>query len=178
MYCYSRFIWVLLVAASSLLGITACGTDPEKAIAPPKDAAPTVADERPVVPDAQVLLTELPELRQTLYFEPQVFDLSVQQQLQIDPIAVRLRQHPDSYVIVVGHGNEFSDEDQNVAISYERAFSVAIYIASVFGIEEERIQVVAAGSTEATMDSRPTRVEIVSPKSIVRTLSPNTEPQF
>ncbi|MBC7004512.1 OmpA family protein [Photobacterium sp. BZF1] len=138
-----------------------------------------------VVPNAQILLTELPELRTTVYFDMESFDLTPDGQLLLDPIAVRLRQHPDSYVIVVGHSDEFANEDDNIGLSYERAFTVAIYISSVFGVEEERIQIVSAGSTEplSTGDrpvdrQRNRRVEVLSPKSIVRTLSPTNDARF
>ncbi|WP_082008420.1 OmpA family protein [Photobacterium gaetbulicola] len=138
-----------------------------------------------VVPNAQILLTELPELRTTVYFDAESYELTPEGQLLLDPIAIRLRQHPDSYVIVVGHGDDFDNEDNNIGLSYERAFTVAIYISSVFGVEEERIQIVSAGSTEplssgsrAVDKQRNRRVEVVSPKSIVRTLSPTNDAKF
>lgn len=138
-----------------------------------------------VVPKAQILLTELPELRTSVYFDVESYELTPDGQLLLDPIAVRLRQHPDSYVIVVGHGDDFANEDDNIGLSYERAFTVAIYISSVFGVEEERIQIVSAGSSEplssgtrAVDKQRNRRVEVVSPKSIVRTLSPTNDARF
>ncbi|WP_051902110.1 OmpA family protein [Photobacterium sanctipauli] len=133
------------------------------------------------VPHAQVLLTQLEELRTTVYFSEQSYDLTSDGQLLIDPVAVRLRQHPDSYVVVIGHSDDFTSEEDNIALSYERAFSVAIYISSVFGVEEERIQIVAAGDTEPLQGSSSAlqnkRVEIVSPKAVVRTLNPNRNQQ-
>ncbi|MCQ1056908.1 OmpA family protein [Photobacterium sp. DNB23_23_1] len=147
--------------------------------------APSSGSNENVVPDAQILLAELPELRTTVYFDSKSYDLTSDGQLLLDPIAVRLRQHPDSYVIVVGHSDDFSNEDDNVGLSYERAFTIAIYISSVFGVEEERIQIVSAGSTEPLSSGsrevdkqRNRRVEVVSPKSIVRTLSPANDAKF
>lgn len=146
---------------------------------------PSSSSNENVVPNAQILLTELPELRTTVYFDIESYDLTSEGQLLLDPIAVRLRQHPDSYVIVVGHSDDFSSEDDNVGLSYERAFTIAIYISSVFGVEEERIQIVSAGSTEplssgsrAVDKQRNRRVEVLSPKSIVRTLSPANDTRF
>lgn len=167
------------MAAALVLG---CGNGSDN-VTPPATIQSSGSDN--VVPNAQILLTELPELRTTVYFDMESFDLTPDGQLLLDPIAVRLRQHPDSYVIVVGHSDEFANEDDNIGLSYERAFTVAIYISSVFGVEEERIQIVSAGSTEplSTGDrpvdkQRNRRVEVLSPKSIVRTLSPTNDARF
>lgn len=138
-----------------------------------------------VVPNAKILLTEIPEMRQTLYFEKDKYELNAVNQLRLDPIAVRLRQHPDSFIVVVGHSDDSGNEEDNVILSYERAFSVAIYISSVFGVEEERIQIVAAGNSEriaqgsTEMERRQNRrVEVLSPKAIVRTLSATPDPKY
>lgn len=144
------------------------------------NSPPVTANNTTVVPNAQILLTELPEMRQVIYFDKNSYDLNVKSQFLLDPIAVRLRQHPDSFLVVVGHSDDSSDEEDNIILSYERAFSVAIYISSVFGVEEERIQLVAAGSSER-VSTGPSeqerkenrRVEVLSPKAIVRTLSPH-----
>ncbi|PSU60221.1 OmpA family protein [Photobacterium aphoticum] len=134
----------------------------------------------PYVPDAKLLLAKLPEASTTVYFSAKAADISVQDQLSIDPIAVRLRQHPDSYVLVIGHADEYPEEDDNIALSFERAFNVAIYISSVFGIEEERIQIVSAGSAEKGLSpaSEFRRVDIISPEAIVRTFNPTHEHSF
>ncbi len=87
-------------------------------------------------------------MRQTVYFSKDSYELDAINQLELDSIAVRLRQHPDSFIVVVGHSDDSGNEEENVVLSYERAFSVAIYISSVFGVEEERIQIVAAGYSE------------------------------
>ncbi|WP_299013295.1 OmpA family protein [uncultured Photobacterium sp.] len=138
-----------------------------------------------VVPNPQILLTELPEMRQVIYFDSNSYDLSVRNQFLLDPLAIRLRQHPDSFIVVVGHSDDSANEEDNIILSYERAFSVAIYIASVFGVEEERIQIVAAGSSERLSIGKSEkekqenrRVEVLSPKAIVRTLSANQDLQY
>lgn len=170
---------LIFVFVSFVLG---CGNGSDS-VTPPTSTQSSGSEN--VVPNAQILLTELPELRTTVYFDMESYDLTPDGQLLLDPIAVRLRQHPDSYVIVVGHGDDFTNEDDNVGLSYERAFTVAIYISSVFGVEEERIQIVSAGSTEPlSTGTRPVdkqrnrRVEVLSPKSIVRTLSPTNDAKF
>ncbi|KLV03315.1 hypothetical protein ABT56_19490 [Photobacterium aquae] len=176
--------WIKHFAAVSVIVIlTACSNDNNSdnvTTDPPSLQQPsseTVKDSN--IPDAKVMLTEVTEMSTTLYFEPNNFELDSSTQLLIDPIAVSLRQHPDRHVIIVGHGDDFADEDDNIAISYERAFSVAIYIASVFGIDEERIQVVSAGSSEPMEgNGQNRRVDVISPKAIVRTLSPHNEPKF
>ncbi|UXI04089.1 OmpA family protein [Photobacterium sp. TY1-4] len=124
-------------------------------------------------------------MRQTVYFDKDSYLLNDDGQRMLDPIAIRLRQHPDSYVIVIGHSDDSGTEEENVVLSYERAFTVAIYIASVFGIEEERIQLVAAGNSDPVTNvdqpherQRNRRVEVLSPQVIVRTLSPISEPAF
>ncbi|MCG7586698.1 OmpA family protein [Photobacterium sp. OFAV2-7] len=138
-----------------------------------------------VVPSARILLTELPEMRQTVYFEKDSYELDATNQRDLDPIAVRLRQHPDSFIVVVGHSDDSGNEEENIVLSYERAFSVAIYISSVFGVEEERIQIVAAGYSEkiakgsSEVEKRKNRrVEVLSPKAIVRTLSATPDPKY
>ena len=172
-----------------LFAITAlalgCGNGSDNVTQNTPATSPSSSSNSNVVPNAQILLTELPELRTTVYFDMESYDLTPDGQLLLDPIAVRLRQHPDSYVIVVGHSDDFTEEDDNIGLSYERAFTVAIYISSVFGVEEERIQIVSAGSTEplssgtrAVDKQRNRRVEVLSPKSIVRTLSPTNDAKF
>ncbi|MGR5148534.1 OmpA family protein [Photobacterium alginatilyticum] len=138
-----------------------------------------------VVPSAKILLTELPEMRQTVYFDKDSYELDATNQRDLDAIAVRLRQHPDSFIVVVGHSDDSGNEEENIVLSYERAFSVAIYISSVFGVEEERIQIVAAGFSEkiakgsSEADKRKNRrVEVLSPKAIVRTLSATPDPKY
>lgn len=137
------------------------------------------------VPSAKILLTELPEMRQTIYFAKDSYELDAINQLELDSIAVRLRQHPDSFIVVVGHSDDSGNEEENVVLSYERAFSVAIYISSVFGVEEERIQIVAAGYSERIAKGKTEaekqknrRVEVLSPKAIVRTLSASPDPKY
>ncbi|WP_245905449.1 OmpA family protein [Photobacterium lipolyticum] len=129
-------------------------------------------------PDAKMLLVNLPERREVVFFEKGSYELSIDNQRVLDPIAIRLRQHPDSQLIVIGHSDDNGSDEYNLTLSFERAFSVAIYISSVFGIEEERIQLVALGNDEplsmgnseqAKQQNR--RVEVISPKAIVRTLS-------
>ncbi|UTV30045.1 OmpA family protein [Photobacterium atrarenae] len=124
-------------------------------------------------------------MRQTIYFEKDSYALESDNQRILDPIAIRLRQHPDSYVIVIGHSDDSGTEEENIVLSYERAFSVAIYIASVFGVEEERIQLVAAGESDPVTAGNTEkerqqnrRVEVLAPQVIVRTLSPTSEPAF
>ena len=179
---FSRVL--IIVAAVFSFG---CGNGGDGVTPAPTSQADTsqASNSGNVVPNAQILLTELPELRTTVYFDIESFELTPDGQLLLDPIAVRLRQHPDSYVIVVGHSDEFTTEDDNIGLSYERAFTVAIYISSVFGVEEERIQIVSAGSTEPLSSGdrpidkqRNRRVEVLSPKSIVRTLSPTNDAKF
>ena len=140
---------------------------------------------QPIVPNPTILLTELPEMRQVIFFDKDSYHLDIEDHLLLDPLAIRLRQHPDSYLIVVGHSDDDGSEEDNIILSYERAFSVAIYISSVFGIEEERIQLVAAGNSEPITAGRTEvdrqknrRVEVLSPKAIVRTLSAIQAPQF
>ncbi|WP_258191562.1 OmpA family protein [Photobacterium profundum] len=109
------------------------------------------------------------------------YELSVKNQQLLDPIALRLKLHLDSYLIVIGHSDDAGSKEENLVLSFERAFSVAIYISSVFGIEEERIQIVALGDDELISNGNSEqerqlnrRVEVISPKAIVRTL--NTTP--
>ncbi|MGF1682518.1 OmpA family protein [Photobacterium minamisatsumaniensis] len=168
----------ILLSAVALI-ISACGSDSVTngniGTSPPKQQTGSN------VPDAQVLLTQLPEMRATVFFPTKQYELTPNEYLLIDPIAVRLRQHPDSYVLIVGHGDDFSSEEENIALSYERAFTAAIYISSVFGIEEERIQIIAAGSSEPHSENpneQNKRVEVISPKGIVRTLNPNGNQNF
>ena len=138
-----------------------------------------------VVPNPAILLTELPEMRQVIFFDENSYQLDVDDYLLLDPLAIRLRQHPDSYLIVVGHSDDPGSEEDNIVLSFERAFSVAIYISSVFGIEEERIQIVAAGNSEPLTPGttraereKNRRVEVLSPKAIVRTLSATQDTLF
>ncbi|OAN11598.1 hypothetical protein A3K86_22025 [Photobacterium jeanii] len=136
-------------------------------------------------PEAKVLLTTIAEHRDVIYFEKNSYELSTQAQLLIDPIAVRLLRYPDTHVIIIGHSDNEGSAEDNVVLSYERAFSVAIYITSVFGIEEERLQLIAAGEDEpvihgsATLEQQQNRrVEIISPKAVVRTLNTIDGQQF
>lgn len=132
-------------------------------------------------PDASILLAQLPEQKEVIYFDNMNYELSVKNQQLLDPIALRLKLHLDSYLIVIGHSDDAGSKEENLVLSFERAFSVAIYISSVFGIEEERIQIVALGDDELISNGNSEqerrlnrRVEVISPKAIVRTL--NTTP--
>ncbi|MGF1793203.1 OmpA family protein [Photobacterium profundum] len=132
-------------------------------------------------PDASILLAQLPEQKDVIYFDNMNYELSVKNQQLLDPIALRLKLHLDSYLIVIGHSDDAGSKEENLVLSFERAFSVAIYISSVFGIEEERIQIVALGDDELISNGNSEqerqlnrRVEVISPKAIVRTL--NTTP--
>lgn len=129
-------------------------------------------------PAPKMLLVNLPEKREVVFFEQGSYELSIDNQRTLDPIAIRLKQHPDSQLIVIGHSDDEGSAEYNLTLSFERAFSVAIYISSVFGIDEDRIQLVALGNDEplsmgdseqAKQHNR--RVEVISPKAIVRTLS-------
>ncbi|MGF1723597.1 OmpA family protein [Photobacterium nomapromontoriensis] len=161
--------------------LSACGNGSDDVTKDPFKTSPPQT--QPVVPHAKTLLITLPEMGTSVYFGESSVELTVEDQLLIDPIAVRLRKHPDSHVIVIGYGNDYTNEDDNLAISYERALSTAIYIASVFTIEEERIQIVAAGSIQSPKQ-RPQvmqqgrRVDIIAPKVIVRTLTPHTHKKY
>ncbi|MCM0148974.1 OmpA family protein [Photobacterium galatheae] len=167
-------IYRYFIILSGVLFFTACATQQEKAptVTPPASSTEAQTTEPP--PPPQVILTEIPEVRETVYFDSGSFELSQKEQLKIDPIAVRLRRHPDSNVIVIGHSSESDNEEDNMALSYERAFSVAIYIASVYGIAEERIQVVAQGQGDPTTSGSNSRVELISPETVVRTLEAST----
>ncbi|OZS43319.1 OmpA family protein [Photobacterium sanguinicancri] len=130
-------------------------------------------------PDAKVLLTTLPEHRDVILFDVNSYELSAQSQLILDPIAIRLKNYPDTYLLIVGHSDDDGSDEDNIVLSYERAFSVAIYITAVFGIEEERLQIIAAGKDEPVVAGKAIlekqqnrRVEVISPQAIVRTLSP------
>ncbi|PSU44896.1 OmpA family protein [Photobacterium frigidiphilum] len=132
-------------------------------------------------PDASILLAQLPEQKEVIYFDNMNYELSVKNQQLLDPIALRLKLHLDSYLIVIGHSDDAGSKEENLVLSFERAFSVAIYISSVFGIEEERIQIIALGDDELISNGNSEqerrlnrRVEVISPKAIVRTL--NTTP--
>ncbi|MGF1687278.1 OmpA family protein [Photobacterium japonica] len=171
---------ILFMTASLLAG---CGNGSDSVTNPLLEGGnthPVNRSESLYLPDAKLLLSKLPEARTTVYFPEAQSALTVTDQLNIDPIAVRLRQHPDSYVLVIGHADEFTDENDNIALSFERAFSVAIYISSVFGVEEERIQLVSAGSSEKGLTDAKAfrRVDIISPEAIVRTFNPHPKPSF
>lgn len=129
-------------------------------------------------PDASILLAQLPEQKDVIYFDNMNYELSVKNQQLLDPIALRLKLHLDSYLIVIGHSDDAGSKEENLVLSFERAFSVAIYISSVFGIEEERIQIVALRDDELISNGNSEqerrlnrRVEVISPKAIVRTLN-------
>lgn len=160
---------------SAVLFFSGCATQEEKTPAVTTSAPSAEVQTTEPPPAPKVILTEIPEVRETVYFDPGSFELSQQEQLKIDPIAVRLRRHPDSNVIVIGHSSESDNEEDNMALSYERAFSVAIYIASVYGIEEERIQVVAQGQGDPVTSGSNSRVELISPETVVRTLETSTD---
>ncbi|QUJ70398.1 OmpA family protein (plasmid) [Photobacterium sp. GJ3] len=167
-----RNIFIMMM----LLLFIGCATQQEEA--PPEAEATTPAAEVGTTeppPPPQVILAEIPEVRETIYFDSGSFEITQSEQLKIDPIAVRLRRHPDSNVIIIGHSSESDNEEDNMALSYERAFSVAIYIASVFGIEEERIQVVAQGQGDPASSGSNSRVELISPETVVRTLDASTD---
>lgn len=167
-----------LVYASMITGVLAgCGNGSDTVT-----NSQVISEDRQtqsVVPHANILLATLPEMRTSVFFEAHSFELTTEGQLLIDPIAVRLRKYPDSHVLIIGYGDDDLSDDDSLAISYERALSVAIYIASVFSIEEERIQLVAAGHTESAKSNDPNgtsqqsrRVDVLSPKAVVRTRNP------
>lgn len=179
MLCHPQLLSHFLAWLLCSVLVTACGKEGDNVTETPNRTNPRA------VPHAGILLTQLPEIRQTVYFEKDSYELKSDDQRRLDPIAVRLRQHPDSYVIVIGHSDDSGSEEENIVLSYERAFSVAIYIASVFGVEEERIQLVAAGDSDPVTGGESEkekqqnrRVEVWSPQMIVRTLSPTSEPAF
>ncbi|MGR5129854.1 OmpA family protein [Photobacterium swingsii] len=182
-YWHANTIKAVITRFSALflcLTITACvndasnddlGTNANRDVTVSRSAFPS--------PDAKVLLTTLPEHRDVILFDVNSYDLTTQAQLILDPIAIRLRNYPDTYLVIVGHSDDDGSDEDNIVLSYERAFSVAIYITAVFGIEEERLQIIAAGKDEpvvtgkAILDKQQNRrVEVISPQAIVRTLSP------
>ncbi|MCW8329386.1 OmpA family protein [Photobacterium sp. SDRW27] len=180
MTCFNKRFSILTSLILSSYMLVGCGNGSDSVTSNAGKQSNT-----PIVPNAQILLTELPEMKQVVYFENNSFELDPNDQLLLDPLAVRLRQHPDSFLIVVGHSDNSGNEEEDIVLSYERAFSVAIYISSVFGIAEERIQLVAAGSSErlSTGTSEAERqqnhrVEILSPKAIVRTLSATQDQSY
>jgi len=173
-YIPEKYLHIILL--SGLLLMAGCATQEEAEPSPAVTSAPaTVEEVAEPPPPPKAILTEIPEVSETVFFNEGSFEISQSEQLKIDPIAVRLRQHPDSNVIIIGHSSESDNEEDNMALSYERAFSVAIYIASVFGIEEERIQVVAQGNGDPATSGSNSRVEVISPETVVRTLNASDE---
>lgn len=182
MLCFNyrcRLIISILLSCSLLIG---CGIKSDSVTS---DGSVSQTANTPVVPNPTILLAELPEMKQVIFFDKDSYELDANDFFLLDPLAIRLRQHPDSYLIVVGHSDDSGTEEDNIILSYERAFSVAIYISSVFGVEEERIQIIAAGNSEPLTTGKNEserqknrRVEVLSPQAIVRTLSATQEPQF
>ncbi|MGR5079943.1 OmpA family protein [Photobacterium swingsii] len=182
-YWHTNTIKAVITRFSALflcLTITACVNDASNdGLGTNVNRDATVSRSTSPSPDAKVLLTTLPEHRDVILFDVNSYDLTTQAQLILDPIAIRLRNYPDTYLVIVGHSDDDGSDEDNIVLSYERAFSVAIYITAVFGIEEERLQIIAAGKDEpvvtgkAILDKQQNRrVEVISPQAIVRTLSP------
>ncbi|MGF1692494.1 OmpA family protein [Photobacterium kagoshimensis] len=172
---------IRLIAVLLLIVLSACANQKSKsnAVNASSNNGVTTSRSSTPSPDAKVLLTTLPEHRDVILFDVNSYELTTQAQLILDPIAIRLKNYPDTYLLIVGHSDDDGSDEDNIVLSYERAFSVAIYVTAVFGIEEERLQIIAAGKDEpvvtgsAALDKQQNRrVEVISPQAIVRTLSP------
>lgn len=172
---------IRLIAVLLLIVLSACANQKSKsnAVNASSNNGVTTSRSSTPSPDAKVLLTTLPEHRDVILFDVNSYELTTQAQLILDPIAIRLKNYPDTYLLIVGHSDDDGSDEDNIVLSYERAFSVAIYVTAVFGIEEERLQIIAAGKDEpvvtgsAVLDKQQNRrVEVISPQAIVRTLSP------
>lgn len=66
----------------------------------------------------------------------------------LDQVAGRLRDDPDAMVRIVGHAEPSNDPDLEKQLSLERALRV-VDLLGLRGVPSERVQVVAAGSTQA-----------------------------
>lgn len=104
---------------------------------------------------------------------PFAFDsdtLSQQDIDQLQPIAQRLVNYPETELFVIGHTDSRGAEAYNQNLSEERAAVVAGYLATHFGIEPSRIQAQGRGELEpvATNDTEDgrgqnRRVEVFTP---------------
>lgn len=104
---------------------------------------------------------------------PFAFDsdtLSQQDIDQLQPIAQRLVNYPETELFVIGHTDSRGAEAYNQNLSEERAAVVAGYLATHFGIEPSRIQAQGRGELEPvaandTEDGRGQnrRVEVFTP---------------
>ncbi|CAG22515.1 OmpA family protein [Photobacterium profundum] len=104
---------------------------------------------------------------------PFAFDsdtLSQQDIDQLQPIAQRLVNFPETELFVIGHTDSRGAEAYNQNLSEERAAVVAGYLATHFGIEQSRIQAQGRGELEpvATNDTEDgrgqnRRVEVFTP---------------
>ena len=109
-------------------------------------------------------------LRASLPFGFNSDHLNPQYLAALTPIAQRLRQYPQSKLIVVGHTDSRGSASYNLRLSQERARVTADYLASHFGLSPNRIVVQGDGetrpvATNATSQGRAEnrRVEIYTP---------------
>jgi outer membrane protein OmpA-like peptidoglycan-associated protein len=80
-------------------------------------------------------------------FQSGTSDLSYEGKVELDRMMEILRHYPTFRVAVRGHTSLQGDAEANLALSRERAESVARYLAVTYGIDSNRLRVIGLGGS-------------------------------
>nr|WP_086937948.1 OmpA family protein [Thaumasiovibrio occultus] len=136
--------------------------------APVVVAPPPVVEPEPVPVAPAVVAVE--PITSNVYFGFDSGKLTQEDVEKLQPIALRLREYPQSQLYVIGHTDSKGSAEYNQRLSVDRAASVAEYLEGYFNISESRIfiegrgeeQPIATNETEEGR-ARNRRVEVFTP---------------
>ena len=91
-------------------------------------------------------------LSSTAYFDFGKSDLRVDAAVQLDEIAVKMKENSDYTIQITGHTDDVGSDDFNLELSLRRAETVKEYLVSK-GLDPARITTFAKGKTEPLNDN-------------------------
>ena len=81
---------------------------------------------------------------------------------KVETIATKLKAHPNVKVEIIGYADQSGTETHNHKVSRSRATAIRDLLVNKFGIESNRLKIVAKGETEGKSHTDPAsrRVEV------------------
>jgi len=114
--------------------------------APQAEADPISAECRPVSGGSREVVA-----LQTVQFDFNKFDLTVETTDALDKNARCMQQAPDIEIVIEGHCDERGTEEYNLALGERRAQAVRSYLANL-GVDTSRFRIVSKGKNEPVCD--------------------------
>ena len=146
---------VLALAAGSLSGCGILSQQPSNPVAVPassdggKITVQTVPDDRlavqPVTPETALEQAETGlDLRQSVYYEFDRYDVKPEYRAVVERHAAWLRQNPRARLTIVGNTDQRGTSEYNLALGQRRAESVTRLLV-LMGAREEQVEAVSFG---------------------------------